>query len=418
MPDDWQVIPIKEIATLIRSGGTPSRRNPNFWNGDIRFGLIEDITSAGTYLSDTKERITSEGLSSSSAWLVPAGAVLLSMYATIGATTINSVPLATNQAILAIVPKPEISSEYLAFALRAHKSALSARNVQATQKNINKGIVETFPIPIPPFAEQRRIAHVLSTFQTAIEQQERLIALTRELKAALMKKLFTEGLRGEKQKETEIGLVPESWKVLPLGEIMDGTPKNGMYKPLEAYGKGTLILRINDFSNDGDVVTSASNRIGATESELQTYSLQEEDIVTNRVNSLSHLGKTALVGKLAEPLLFESNMMKYRVDTRKAVPSYVMRLLNSPIGKVQIIASAKRAVAQSSINQGSLKAVLLPVPKIEEQREIQEIIDTVIRKIEAHSRKKAMLEELFRSFLHQLMTAQIRVNNIDLPDLN
>ena len=68
-------------------------------------------------------------------------------------------------------------------------------------------------IPIPPLAEQRKIAAVLGLVQRAIEQQERLIALTTELKKALLHKLFTEGLRGEPQKQTEIGPVPESWEV-------------------------------------------------------------------------------------------------------------------------------------------------------------------------------------------------------------
>ena len=65
--------------------------------------------------------------------------------------------------------------------------------------------------------EQRKIAGVLGLVQRAIEQQERLIALTTELKKTLLHKLFTEGLRGEPQKQTEIGPVPESWEVVPLG---------------------------------------------------------------------------------------------------------------------------------------------------------------------------------------------------------
>ena len=74
-------------------------------------------------------------------------------------------------------------------------------------------------LPLPPLPEQKKIAHILSTVQRAIEAQERIIATTTELKKALMQKLFTEGLRGEPQKETEIGLVPESWEVVPLGSI-------------------------------------------------------------------------------------------------------------------------------------------------------------------------------------------------------
>ena len=127
-------------------------------------------------------------------------------------------------------------------------------------------------------------------------------------------KLFTEGTRGEKQKQTEIGPIPQSWGVVPLGQLFAEAPNNGLYKPKSLYGEGTLILRIDDFSNDGDIVASASNRVRADEDDLRRFGLNMNDIVINRVNSLSHLGKTALIGTVQEPMLFESNMMRFRVD--------------------------------------------------------------------------------------------------------
>ena len=89
----------------------------------------------------------------------------------------------------------------------AKRHAQSANLIAATTSRASA-------IPLPPFSEQRKIAAVLGLVQRAIEQQERLIALTTELKKALLHKLFTEGLRGEPQKQTEIGPVPESWEVV------------------------------------------------------------------------------------------------------------------------------------------------------------------------------------------------------------
>ncbi len=76
-------------------------------------------------------------------------------------------------------------------------------------------------IPVPSLSEQHKIVAVLGLVQRAIEQQDQLLALTAELKNALLHKLFTEGLRSEPQKQTEIGPVPESWEVVTLGSRFD-----------------------------------------------------------------------------------------------------------------------------------------------------------------------------------------------------
>jgi type I restriction enzyme, S subunit len=139
--------------------------------------------------------------------------------------------------------------------------------------------------------------------------------------------------------------------------------------------------------------------------------------VFNRVNSLTHLGKTSLVGDLDEPLIFESNMMRFRVDERNVFPRFALRLLNSQIFKQQVIASAKRAVAQSSINQGNLKAMVIPLPSLNAQSELLETTEAIICKIDRAKSKINVLGELFRGLLHQLMTAKIRVHDLDLAEL-
>ncbi len=80
--------------------------------------------------------------------------------------------------------------------------------------NLSNTVLQRVPVAFPPLPEQKKIAHILSTVQRAIEAQERIIQTTTELKKALMHKLFTEGLRNEPQKQTEIGPVPESWEVV------------------------------------------------------------------------------------------------------------------------------------------------------------------------------------------------------------
>jgi type I restriction enzyme S subunit len=277
---------------------------------------------------------------------------------------------------------------------------------------------EAAGVPLFDVDEQRQIAAVLLAVQRAIERQAQLIALTAELKKALMHKLFTEGTGGEPLRQSEIGPVPESWKVEPLGSLFSREPSNGLYLPQSNYGRGTLILRIDDFSNDGDIVTGASNRVNAGEVDRQRFGLAKDDIVLNRVNSLSHLGKTALIGELDEPMLFESNMMRFRVDEKRLRPAFAFRALNSAVSKSQIVGMAKRAVAQSSVNQGDVGRLLIPLPPdVETQDEILTILNALEAKSAVHVRTRASLNNLFRTLLHQLMTAQVRVHDLDLSAL-
>ncbi|MDO8706318.1 MAG: restriction endonuclease subunit S [Sulfuricaulis sp.] len=89
------------------------------------------------------------------------------------------------------------------------------------QSSINQAKLKALVIPLPPLPEQHKIAGVLGVLQRTIEQQERLLQLTAELKKTLLHQLFTQGLRGEPQKQTKIGLMPQSWEPTPLGTCCD-----------------------------------------------------------------------------------------------------------------------------------------------------------------------------------------------------
>ncbi len=94
-------------------------------------------------------------------------------------------------------------------------------------RNLNFKDYKKIQVPLPSLTEQRKIAFVLLKIQQAIEQQDKIIETARELKKSLMNKLFTEGLHGEEQKETEIGLMPKSWRTVKLvdndiGEVIMG----------------------------------------------------------------------------------------------------------------------------------------------------------------------------------------------------
>lgn len=130
-----------------------------------------------------------------------------------------------------------------------------------TIPNLSQSKLCELPLPVPDRSEQRKIAAVLGLVQRAIEQQEKLIALTTELKKALLHKLFTEGLRGEPQKQTEIGPVPKSWDVVKIEDLveqgviakpMDGNHGNIHPKSADFVERGIPFVMASDLS-DGTI---------------------------------------------------------------------------------------------------------------------------------------------------------------------
>jgi type I restriction enzyme, S subunit len=313
----------------------------------------------------------------------------------------------------------EVNPVFLAHALRtpsmcALYNRLASRTVHR-RRVVKKQDFLDITVRLPKSSEQRAILRLVETIRRAIEAQDKVIAAARELKRSLIKHLFTYGpisvvdASRVPLKETEIGPVPEHWETIPFGSLVADGPQNGLYKPQSLYGAGTPIVRINDYENEGGVVTSAENRVQLTQEEVATLGLRRADILVNRVNSLSHLGKAALVGEISEPTVFESNMMRFAVDTARVLPEYVFRFLCTSSVREHFRGKSKRAVAQSSINQQDVRSLPTPLPSLREQHEIVASLSAAEQKIAAEEKRKTALQALFNSMLHHLMTGKIRV---------
>ncbi|MGC9073808.1 MAG: restriction endonuclease subunit S [Caldisericum sp.] len=195
IPKDWEIRRIKDISLKIKAGGTPSRKEIKYWGGNIPFVLINDIVNSSIYLYKTKEFITELGLKNSSTWIVPPNSLLVSIYATIGEVVINKIPVATNQAIIAIVPMPDFNVEYGLYAIKYYKNILYKQIVQTTQKNINKAIFQNLTVPLPHLEEQKKIANILLTIDNKISLEENRKDLLEKLFKTMLNKLMTGQIR-------------------------------------------------------------------------------------------------------------------------------------------------------------------------------------------------------------------------------
>lgn len=276
---------------------------------------------------------------------------------------------------------------------------------RTTIPNLSKSRLSGFLFPLPPLPEQRAIARVLSAVQAAIAKQDELIQTTQALKRALMHKLFTEGLNGEPTKETEIGLVPESWDVAALGQYLNKA-QYGLSVKGEKSGNYPILRMTNQ--ENGKTTAAKLQYVNVPEKEGEKFRLNPKDILFNRTNSIELVGKTSIF-ELDGDYVFASYLIRLQTNTERLNPDYLNFYLNHSATQDRLKTIANRGVSQANISASRLSGFVVPVPSVKEQARITKILEGVINKVAHHQTRKRTLEALFRTLLHELMTGQRRV---------
>ena len=192
---EWRNASVGALAE-IRNGGTPRTTVPEYWDGGIPWCTPTDITAArGRNLSRTARSITAKGLRGSGATLLPKGALLLCSRATLGEVLIASMPVATNQGFKSLVCGESVDHEYLYYCLLTLKEQMVDLATGSTFLEITKRDVANIRLPLPPLAEQRAIAAVLTDIDAEVAALERRLDKTRALKQGMMQQLLTGSIR-------------------------------------------------------------------------------------------------------------------------------------------------------------------------------------------------------------------------------
>ena len=317
---------------------------------------------------------------------------------------------------LPLVPRDDVDEEFLYFLMWSEHVMPKAKKMVSgstpSRQRVDPRSFYRIEAPLPPLPEQRKIASVLGLVQRAIEQQERLIALTTELKKSLMHKLFTEGLLGERQKQTEIGPVPESWDVVKLEDVCEfisgGTPS----KQNDRFWVGSIPW-VSPKDMKRPRLSDVTDHISETALE-DGSALAPAGSVFVVVRGMI-LAKDVPVALAEVPMAFNQDM-KAVVPGLRILPSYLLCAMVA-FKKNLFIKVGRSAHGTMTLLSREIERFLIPLPDKRTQGQIAHAIATVEQKNEQHRRKRDSLTDLFRTLLHQLMTAQIRVHDVDLSFL-
>nr|WP_295773847.1 restriction endonuclease subunit S [Rhodoferax sp.] len=278
-----------------------------------------------------------------------------------------------NQHVCIIRPDDRLEPSFLRWFLASpHQQRLiNSMESGATRQALTKEKILAFEVPLPSLDGQREIVAELekqfSRLDEAVANLQRVKANLKRYKDSVYSEAFSKG--------------PNS----TLGELIEAGPQNGLYLPKDLYGDGVPILRIDDYQTAWIRPVQELRRVKATKEQISTWALCEDDLVVNRVNSMTHLGKCVRIPKSLAGTVFESNMMRMRLTTA-ASPKYVEHYLASRLGKKRLTGNAKWAVNQASINQKDVRATPIFVPDLATQLALVTEIDrqlSIVREVEA-----------------------------------
>lgn len=378
LPKNWVNSKLDDLST-IKSGGTPSRGNKDYWNGKIPWVKISDLKE--WFVSSTTEHITEEGLNNSSTKIFPKGTILFTIFASIGKVGVLNIDACTNQAIAGITPVEEIEHKFLTYSLIELSEILKNEGKGIAQKNINLTILKDLNVPLPPLAEQQRIVAKLDELFGHLDTLKTRLNHIPQILKNFRQAVLTQAVTGKLTEEWRVGKELEEWVETTLEHLVLFAG-NGLSKR-SGEGEDLTVLRLADFKN-GMRVIGNERKIQLTEKEQIKYTLNNDDLLIIRVNgSVDLAGLFILYNDKGNKEAFCDHFIRLTVDSEKIIPLYLTYISNNGDGRLYLKNSLSTSAGQNTINQKSVKGLSINLPSVEEQTEIVKRVEHLFAKADA-----------------------------------
>jgi len=273
-----------------------------------------------------------------------------------------------------------------------------ALSTGATRPTINLNPISKITIPLPPLPEQKKIAEILSTLDTAIEKVDEAIAKTERIKKGLMQELLTKGIGHKEFKNTEIGWIPKEWEVVKVGKIgnvITGTTPSTKVK--EYWGEGYLFVTPTDFSNNKYVYKTERS---VTQRGVEKARIIPKDSVM--VTCIASIGEIAMSSEEC----ITNQQINSIVCGEKANPHYVYYVMKF---RKNVLKKWAGITTSPIVKKSLFEEFPLPLPPLSEQHKIVEILSTVDKRLELLRNKKEKLTRIKKGLMNDLLTGKKRV---------
>lgn len=409
VPKGWDVRPLADIAK-VTSGGTPSRTKPEYWlNGTVPWIRTTEVQNCVLTPEDTQEYISELGLKNSSAKIVPAGTVLLAMIGqgkTRGQVALLKFEATTNQNCAAIIFKNDQEPAFHFNFLLSQYENIRAMSNSAGQSNLSGALVKSIRVPVPPLPEQKKIAQILSTWDTAITITEQLLANSLQQKKALMQQLLT-GPHPSKPRLLDKNGVRFSgdWKVSKLSKLFERvtTKNNGQSTNVVTISGQHGLIRQEDFFKK----TVASETLDGY------FLLKQGQFAYNKSYSNGYpMGAIKRLNRYPDGVVTTLYICFELSDSGRADSDFWEHYFESGLlnkGLSQIAHEGGRAHGLLNVKPSDFFSLKVPTPSFEEQQKIAAVLSTADQEISALQQKLDALKQEKKALMQQLLTGKRRV---------
>lgn len=402
IPDDWDVVTLSQTAKRITRGASPRPIDSPAWfdsSSSVGWVRISDVTRSGRHLVETTQRLSVEGIRRSRP--VPSGSLIMSICATVGRPIETQIDTCIHDGFV-VFDQPNVDQSYLYHVLSALEPAWSKHGQTGSQMNLNTGLINSCPIPLPPTkVEQSAIATALSDVDDLIVGLEKLIAKKRDLKQAAMQQLLTG--------QTRLPGFSGEWESRALGSL--GATYGGLVgksKKDFGHGSASYVPFVNVMANVR-IDCSALEPVDVASTENQNRVLAGDLLFNGSSETPEEVALCGLMTQTFENLYLNSFCFGFRFKQGAEVSGlFLTYFIRSQIGR-ELMKSLAQGSTRYNLSKSALLQARLVLPSLEEQTAIAIVLSDMDANLATLQARLAKTRELKQGMMQELLTGRTRL---------
>ena len=397
---EWKEVTLGELGTIV-GGATPSTKNPSFYDGNIPWLTPKDLSvNSNMYILRGARNITEVGFKSCSCKMLPKGSVLFSSRAPIGYVAIAANDMCTNQGFKSVIPNEETDSEFLYYLLKYNKNYIASQGSGTTFAEVSGKTMKDIEVVVPKEKEcQHRIASILSSLDRKIELNNKINADLEEMAQAIFKNWFVdfEPFKDGKFVDSELGMIPEGWKVGRLTEIA-------------SYMNGLAMQKFPPENNEDSLPVLKIKELGqgfcGTDSDRCSCNIKDECKIHNGDVIFSWSGTLLVDVWCGGDCGLNQHLFKV---TSKDYPKWFYYYWTKHHLQEFIHIAKDKAVTMGHIKRGHLEEAMVAIPDNDSMEKAHELFEPILSKMISLRLENSRLSTLRDTLLPRLMSGELEV---------